>query len=93
TIIVTSSVNPSAVGQSVKFTATVSPIAPASGTLSGTVTFRDGTVTIGIATLSGNTATFTTTTLVRGSHSITGAYVGNTNFSPSTSPVLTQIVN
>ena len=93
TTTVTSSVNPSASGQSVTFTATVSPISPASGTLGGIVTFRDGTTSIGTGTLSGNTATFTTSSLAVGSHSITAVYAGNTNFNTSTSPVLTQTVS
>ncbi|MGH9909628.1 MAG: Ig-like domain repeat protein, partial [Nitrososphaerales archaeon] len=93
TTAVTSSVNPSASGQSVTFTATVSPVSPASSTLTGIVTFRDGTTAIGTGTLSGGVAMFTTTTLAVGSHSITAVYSGNVNFKTSTSPVLTQTVN
>jgi hypothetical protein len=87
---VTSSNNPSIIGQSVTFTATVTG---SGGTPTGTVTFRDGTTAIGTSALSGNTATFTTSTLARGSHSITAVYSGDSNFNTSTSPTLTQTVN
>lgn len=85
----TSSLNPSTVGQSVTFTATVN--AP-SGKPTGTVTFFDGTTILGTGTLSGNTATFTTTSLPAGSHNITSVYNGSTGYSGSTSSILTQVV-
>jgi hypothetical protein len=89
---VQSSLNPSAVGQSVMFTATVTSISP--GTPTGTVTFFDGVTQLGMGTLNGQAkATFMTTTLTAGSHSITGQYGGDTSFSGSTSPILTQTVN
>ena len=87
---ITSSLNPSTFGQSVTFTATVTT---ASGTPTGTVTFFDGATNIGSGTLSGNTATFSTSTFATGSHSITATYNGNANYAASTSPVLTQTVN
>src|SRR5439155_1180773 len=48
--------NPSVFGQSVTFTATVSVVPPGSGTPSGTVTFKDGTNTLGTGTLSSGQA-------------------------------------
>ena len=91
-----SSANPLVYGQSVTFTATVSPVAPASGTPAGIVTFKDGNTTLGAGTLnaSGQAAfstnrLFATTTL----HSITAVYGGNTNFASSTSSALSQTVN
>jgi hypothetical protein len=84
-----SSTNPSTFGQSVTFTATVTG---SGGTPTGTVTFKDGATTLGSGTLSGGQATFSTSTLATGSHSVTAAYSGDTNFSSSTSPVLTQTV-
>jgi hypothetical protein len=42
--------------------------------------------------LAGGTASFTTSTLTAGSHSITAVYSGDGNFSPSTSNVVTQSV-
>src|SRR3989442_2767589 len=88
----TSSVNPSVVGQSVTFTATVAAVSPGAGTPSSTVTFFDGTTTLGTGTLSGGTATFTTSTLAQGPHSITAQYGGDGNFNGSTSTALTQTV-
>jgi hypothetical protein len=85
-----SSVNPSALTQSVTFTATVSS---PGGTPSGTVTFKDGAVTLGSGTLDGSgNATFTTALLLPGSHSITAAYGGATNYSASASAPLSQNV-
>src|SRR5262249_55531015 len=55
-----SSANPSVFGQSVTFTATVSETGPGSGTPTGTVTFTDGSATLGTGTLSGGVATFAT---------------------------------
>jgi hypothetical protein len=87
---VSSSMNPSGLGQAVTFTATVKPAT--SGTPTGTVTFKDGTTTLGTGTLSGGKATFTTSALALGSHSITASYGGDANFTASTSATLTQTV-
>src|SRR5262249_8795776 len=65
-----SSLNPASTGVAITFSATVSPVAPAFGTPSGTVTFLDGTTTLGTGTLSGGKATFTTSSLTSGSHTI-----------------------
>jgi hypothetical protein len=60
----------------------------------GTVTFKDGTITLGTATLDNTgTATFTTTALAIGSHPISAVYAGDNNFNGSTSGVLTETVN
>jgi hypothetical protein len=89
---VTSSQNPSTFGQPVTFTATVT--SSTSGIPTGMVTFKDGTTPIGSGTLNGSGQTsFMTSSLARGSHSITAVYRGDTNFKTSTSPVLTQTVN
>jgi hypothetical protein len=85
-----SSLNPSKYGQSVTFTATVSST---SGTPTGTVIFYDGSTALGSATLSSGSTSLSTSSLSAGSHSITAAYQGSTGFGPSTSPVLTQVVN
>jgi Big-like domain-containing protein len=67
-------------GQSVTFTATVSPSAA-----TGTVQFFDGATSLGTGTLSGGRASVSTSTLAAGSHSITGTYNGNSNYNASTS--------
>jgi pro-kumamolisin-like protein/Big-like domain-containing protein len=86
-----SSVNPSEFHQPVTFKATVT--ATFGGTPNGTVQFKDGASVLGNATLSGGVATFSTSGLAVGSHSITAVYTGNVNFVASTSGVLTQMVN
>jgi hypothetical protein len=90
---VSSSVNPSASGQAVTFTATIAPVAPGSGVPTGTVTFDDGSTVLGTVNLTGGTATFTTSSLAVGTHSIKAVYAGDTNFKTSTSAVLNQVVN
>jgi len=87
---VVSSLNPSVFGQSVKFTATVGS---GSGTPTGSVTFKDGSATIGSGTLSGGKASFSTSNLAGGSHSITAVYAGSSPWATSTSSPLTQTVN
>jgi hypothetical protein len=90
TTALTSSLNPSNVGQSVTFTASVTP--QFSGTVKGSVTFYDGTTALKTVALSGGVAKFTTSTLASGMHSITATYNGNTSFTGS-SASLTQTVN
>jgi hypothetical protein len=91
---VSSSLNPSTVGTAVTFTAAVTPVAPASATPTGTVTFLDGAATLGTATVDGTGhATFTTSTLSSGNHTITVTYGGDVNYTGSTSAALTQTVN
>ncbi|HEY6248317.1 MAG TPA: Ig-like domain-containing protein [Candidatus Angelobacter sp.] len=91
---VTSSLNPSNHGQSVTFTATVVANAPGKAVPTGSVTFKDGTRNLSTKTLnSSGKATFSTTGLSRGSHSITVVYGGSSSFVGSTSSVLTQTVN
>ena len=76
TTTVTSSVNPSRAGQSVRFTATVvSPTAK----VTGTVTFKVGSVTLGTANLSNGKAGLATSSLPVGSNTITVIYPGTVN--------------
>ncbi len=93
TTTVTSSANPSLLGQPVTFTATVSVVAPGAGTPTGSVSFYDGATLLGTVSLGGNQAQFTTSTLGVGSHNITASYSGDGNFNGSTSPALVQQVN
>ena len=68
------------------FTATVAAVSPGTGTPTGTVNFFDGATQIGTGTLnSSGVATFSTSTLSVGTHSITAVYAGDTNFTTSTS--------
>jgi len=93
TSVVTSATNPSVFGQSVTFTATVTAVAPGSGTPTGSITFLDGSNALGTATLSGGKATFKTSALAAGPHTITVSYSGDGNFVTSTSGPMTQAVN
>lgn len=84
---VTSSVNPSDFGQSVTFTATVTSNG---GTPAGTVQFKDnGTNLGGLQTLNpSGVATFATSALTVGTHTITADYGGGTNFLASSGTLL-----
>jgi uncharacterized protein YjdB len=83
-----SSLNPSRSGQSVTFAATVSP-----STATGTVTFYHGSTEMGSGTLDeAGVATFATSKLSVGAHTITATYNGDTEDEPSTSAPLTQLV-
>jgi hypothetical protein len=82
-----SSVNPSDSGQSVKFTATLS-----SSGATGSVTFYDGSTSLGTATLSSGTASVNTSSLTVGSHNITAVYGGNTTYASGTSNTVIQKV-
>ncbi len=87
--------NPSQFGAVVTLTATVIATPPGTGTPTGTVTFRDGTTTLGTATLNGlGIGNFSTTTqqLAAGSHAITANYATDGTFDSSASTPLSQVV-
>ena len=91
---ISSSVNPSVFGQPVLFTATVSAAPPGAGTLTGTLQFKDGTTNLGAPVVVNNgSATFTTSSLAVGQHSITAVYSGDSNFAGSTGSLPTQTVS
>lgn len=81
-------------GQSIVFTATLSPSTSGSNTTNGeTITFSNGGTAIGTAILTGGVATLTTTTLPAGTDGITASYPGDTNFTTSTSPSVQVVVS
>jgi len=84
---VSTSGTPSTYGGSVTFTATI-PSGPA-----GTVTFYDGAAALGTGTISARSATFTTSTLSAGTHTISVGCAGTSNYSSATSSSITQTVN
>jgi hypothetical protein len=86
-----SGANPSMSGSSVTFTATVTN--GGYGIPTGTVTFMDGATTLGTGTLSGGVATYTTSGLAVGQHSMTAGYSGDADNAGSTSTAMTQTVN
>jgi hypothetical protein len=85
--VLSSSIGTSVAGQSVTFTASVTP-----NTATGTITFEDGSKTLGTAALYGGSATFSINSLAVGSHSITAVYGGDTNDNGSTSSSITETV-
>ena len=90
---VSASANPSTYGQSVTFTASVAANAPGAGTPTGTVTFMDGSATLGTGTLNASgVATLAMSSLAGGTHAISVIYAGDTNFATSTSAALSQLV-
>jgi hypothetical protein len=86
-IAVSSSPNPSTYGDFVTFRATLS-----SSLSSGTVEFFDGITFIGNGAFSDGIALMSTQALQGGTHSITAVYSGDSNFDPSTSSPLSQVV-
>jgi len=91
---VISSANPALPGASVTFTVTLSAVAPGAGTPDGSVNFRiDGNVA-GLGTLSGGVATYTTSSLTLGSHTVTAEYAGSLNFVGTTNSLSqNQVIN
>jgi len=85
-----SSKNPSNVGQSVTFTASVAP--EFSGTVTGVVAFNNGTTKLGTASLSAGVANLTTAKLPAGSDPITAVFNGSSSFTTSTSAAVNQSV-
>jgi hypothetical protein len=74
-------------GSNVTLTATVSPSAA-----TGTVTFYDGSSSLGSGTLSSGTATLSTSSLSVGTHSITASYGGSVEYASSTSSAVAVTV-
>jgi hypothetical protein len=71
-------------GQSVTFTASITPKS-GSGTPSGSATFLDGQTQIGTSPLSAGSSSFTSNGLSAGTHSITATYSGDATYAGSTS--------
>ena len=85
--VVNSVLNPSVAGQSVTFQVAVLPFAA-----TGTVQFLDGATVLGTVPLSNGGASFSTSALTAGSHGISTAYSGDSNYTTATSATLTQVV-
>ncbi len=85
------SINPVTHGNPVTFTATIHPAF--GGVATGNVNFKDGTTVIGSGVVSStNKATFTTSSLAVGTHTITATYVGDVHFKTSTSAAVKEVV-
>jgi hypothetical protein len=85
---ITSSVNPSVVGQTVTFTAT---IASPTVTPSGPVTFSIGKTVLGSVQLSGGKAQFMTSSLPAGSDKVMVTFYGDSNIAQSTASVVQTV--
>jgi Bacterial Ig-like domain (group 3)/FG-GAP-like repeat len=97
TTTLSSSPNPSQIGQSVTFTATITTTEN-TGIFQGTVTFFEGSNALGTVPVVGDlrfgaTATLSVSNLTVGTHSMTASYSGGGNFGTSTSSSLQQVVN
>jgi probable HAF family extracellular repeat protein len=88
----TSSVNPSVVGQPVTFTATMMSIAgpPPDGEM---VQFVVSGKVYGSSPLKGGVAQFTTSAIPVGSHIVVAKYFGDANYLPAKYTAVTQVVN
>jgi large repetitive protein len=97
--VVISSQNPSAFGESVTFTATVTTVSPVAAVTAGSVTFREGTCAAGAilqpaqAVNGSGQVTFDTAGLSVGSHTIRGCYAGTAAFSASEGSVTQEVNN
>jgi hypothetical protein len=85
------SANPSAAGTSLTLTATVSSLRGAPN--SGTVTFYDGASSLGSNPVAAGVATFSTSSLAIGPHSLTATFSGIPGWAGSTSPVLNETIS
>ncbi len=91
TTVIASSVNPWIYGAPLALSATVTP--PSGGAASGTVTFYDGWIAVGEASLSDNTASLSGLLPAMGWHLYTARYGGGEGIPGSTSEGLTEAVN
>jgi hypothetical protein len=90
TITVTASPNPAIAGAQVTITVTVSGTG---ATPTGSVGLLDGSASLGTFTLGSGVATYTSSILAAGVHSITAQYAGDSNYTSVISSVLSLTVN
>jgi probable HAF family extracellular repeat protein len=90
--VLSSSLNPARHGQKITLTAIV---APDFGTVSGTVTFKEGTTALGTANVDPRTkeAVLSTSLETAGTFALTAEFNGTASFGGSGSNVLTEVVN
>jgi len=86
------SLNPSTYGQAVTLTALITSSlgAPPDGEI---VSFMKGTTVLGTGTLSGGSASFTTSALPAGTNAVKAVYGGDANLAASTSNAVSQVVS
>ena len=88
TVAVNSSLNPTAAGQSVTFSATVSP-----ALATGSMQFLDGATVLGVVAISGGEARLTTAALGVGSRTITVVYSGDGSYNGASSGLLQTVTS
>ncbi|WP_432035505.1 beta strand repeat-containing protein [Streptomyces cucumeris] len=92
TTAVTSTPNPSVFGQTVTFTATVASVPPGTFTPTGTVDFTvDAGTPVTVPVDGAGQASFTTSSLSVGPHTVTATYSGDANLDPSTGTNIQQV--
>ena len=91
-ITTTSSANPSKLRQPVTFTTTVTASLQGVGSPTGTVTFKDGAITLGTSSLVNGQASLTTSRLNVGDHKIRAQYSGDATFNPHKAQAINQKV-
>jgi hypothetical protein len=89
-VALTASGNPVLVSTAVTLTATYSSSA---GAPTGSVTFSDGTTVLGSGTLASGVATYSTSSLIAGTHTITASYSGDAAFNGVFSTALSLLVS
>ena len=90
TLTLVSSSNPAVAGLPVSFTANLSG---AAGTLTGNITFADGTTMLGSSPIGTNgSATYTSSTLSVGQHTITASYLGDSNNNQALSSAIVETI-
>jgi hypothetical protein len=89
-VILTSAPNPARFGFPVTLSAIITGVDGINPT--GKVVFKEGSLIIGTASVSGATATITSTTLTIGVHSIVASYLGDDNYAGSASRPYTQTI-
>jgi hypothetical protein len=84
---------PISFGKPCTFSVQIGVQSPGSGGLTGSVTFYDGGKTLGTGSLSADGhATFSISSLSKGTHSITATYGRNDNFDGCSSSAVSQVI-
>ncbi len=89
TLVLTVTTNPAVVNAGITLTCTAT--APV-GTPTGAITFYDGTTQLGSASLSGGTASFSTSQLAVGTHNLLARYAGDATDSQGVSNILSEVI-
>jgi hypothetical protein len=93
TLGISSSAGNSVFGQQIVLTATLNPYTSLGLSINGeTVTFLNGTTSLGTGSLSSGVATLNTTTLPVGTASITASYAGDSNFAAAASSATSVVI-